>query len=96
MIEKQKLGKKMYRERIIKNLTEKFSPTVLEVRDDSARHAGHVGARPEGETHFHVTIEAEAFRGKSRVEGQRMVMDALKAEIDEHVHALGLTVRAPK
>ena len=83
----------MYKERIIKKLSAAFAPTYLDVRDDSAAHAGHSGARPEGETHFHVTIEATVFSNMSRVVAQRTVMNEIKAELDEHVHALGLTVR---
>ena len=83
----------MYYERMKKKLEAAFSPSFLEIRDDSASHAGHSGARPEGETHFHVTIHAKAFDGLSRVAAQRAVYAALKAEIDEHVHALGLTVK---
>ena len=36
-------------------LTQAFSPTLLRVVDDSARHAGHAGARPGGETHYNVS-----------------------------------------
>ena len=35
-------------------LTESFQPASLEVIDESSQHAGHMGARPEGETHFRV------------------------------------------
>ena len=44
-------------------LSAAFSPTRLEVEDDSARHHGHAGARPGGESHFNVVIESAAFRG---------------------------------
>ena len=43
-------------------LTDAFAPTRLEIEDDSARHAGHAGAQPGGESHFNVTIEAAARR----------------------------------
>ncbi len=82
----------MYKERMIEKLDAAFSPKHLEVRDDSAQHAGHSGARPEGETHFHVTIEADAFEGLSRVAAQRLVYKALKLELEEHVHALSLKI----
>ena len=39
-------------------------PTLLEIRDDSAKHAGHAGAREGG--HFHVTIAADGVRRASR------------------------------
>ena len=37
---------------IIEKLEEKFNPSILNVIDESHLHEGHVGARPEGETHF--------------------------------------------
>lgn len=76
-------------------LEQALTPTALEVEDESAKHAGHAGARPEGETHFHVTVTAAAFDGKSRVDRQRMVYDILREELATRVHALGLTTRAP-
>ena len=37
-------------------LREAFAPSSLQVIDESHLHAGHVGARPEGETHFRVEL----------------------------------------
>jgi len=76
-------------------LTARFSPTRLVVVDESHRHAGHVGARPGGETHFAVTIASAAFAGLGRVARQRLVYDALKAELAAGVHALSLVTLAP-
>ncbi len=73
-----------------------FAPTELGVEDDSAKHAGHAGARPGGETHFSVRIVAEAFAGLSRVERQRRVYAALAEELKPtKVHALALTTLTP-
>jgi BolA protein len=83
------------RERIVERLTERFQPAVLEVTDESHLHAGHAGARPEGETHFRVRIEAEAFRGASRVARHRMVNEALAAELAGPVHALAIRAEPP-
>ncbi len=80
---------------IRQKLTERFSPTRLVVVDESHRHAGHAGARPGGETHFAVTIIAAAFAGLGRVARQRLVYDALKAELAAGVHALSLVTLAP-
>ena len=55
-------------------LTTAFEPVELEVIDESHLHAGHAGARPEGETHFRVIMRAAAFDGASRLERQRAVM----------------------
>ncbi len=76
-------------------LTEAFQPTRLEVEDDSARHAGHSGAREGGESHFNVMIEAAAFAGTARVARQRMVYSALAEELAGPVHALSLKALAP-
>lgn len=70
-----------------------FSPTLLNVTDDSARHAGHAGAEPGGETHYNVEIESTAFAGKTRVEMQRAVNSALKEEFDSGLHALSIKAR---
>ncbi|WP_233350441.1 BolA family protein [Henriciella barbarensis] len=75
-------------------MTQLFTPSELIVRDDSAMHAGHAGARPEGETHYKVEIVSPAFEGKSRVEMQRAVNSALKDEFDTGLHALSITARA--
>jgi BolA family transcriptional regulator, general stress-responsive regulator len=76
-------------------LTERFAPTRLEIEDESHRHAGHEGARPGGETHFSVTIVSASFSGQSRVARQRLVYQALAAELAAQVHALSLTTLAP-
>jgi BolA protein len=76
-------------------LTDRFAPSRLDIIDQSHRHAGHAGARPEGETHFSVTIVAAAFAGLNRVERQRLVYAALADELATRVHALSLTTLAP-
>jgi len=82
-------------EAIQAKLTSAFAPTRLEVEDDSARHAGHAGATPGGESHFNVTIEAQAFAGEGRVARQRMVYHALAEELAGPVHALSVKALAP-
>ena len=85
----------IYSERIESKLRAAFAPTRLDVIDDSNSHHGHSGAHPSGETHFNVVMEAPAFAGKSRVERQRLVHQALAAELNERVHALSLKLSAP-
>ncbi|GGC78794.1 BolA family protein [Chelatococcus reniformis] len=73
-----------------------FAPVHLAVTDDSHRHAGHRGARPEGETHFSVEIVSDAFAGKSRLERHRMVNAALADElVPERIHALAIIAKSP-
>ncbi|MBX7250033.1 MAG: BolA family transcriptional regulator [Caulobacteraceae bacterium] len=82
-------------ERISRKLHDGLSPESLEVRDESAKHAGHAGARPEGETHFDVRVVAAAFAGLSRLERQRLVNGLLREELAGPVHALSLKLLAP-
>ncbi len=77
-------------DRILRSLSDAFAPKTLEVIDDSAKHAGHAGASPEGETHYTVIISSAAFEGLSRVAMQRAVMEALKAEFETGLHALSI------
>ncbi len=83
-------------EAMARKLTAALSPTTLEIVDDSARHAGHAGARPGGESHFTITIECAAFRALGRVQRQRRVHDVLAEELAGPVHALSLKLLAPQ
>ncbi len=82
-------------ETIRDKLTGRFAPSRLVILDESHRHAGHAGARPEGETHFAVTIVAPAFKGLNRVARQRLVYETLAEELATRIHALSLTTLTP-
>ncbi|MBC7156264.1 MAG: BolA family transcriptional regulator [Rhodobacteraceae bacterium] len=69
-----------------------FAPEELAVRDDSARHEGHAGWRPGGETHFHVTIRAASLRARPLIERHRAVHAALGPDLIGRIHALALSV----
>lgn len=79
-----------------RKLTEALAPARLAIVDDSHRHAGHAGARPEGETHFRIEIVSASFQGLSRVERQRLVHRLLAAELAGRVHALSLVTQTPE
>ena len=72
-----------------------LQPSRLDIVDESHRHAGHAGARSEGESHFQVAIVAVTFAGKSRVARQRLVYDLLAEELRTDIHALSLTTLTP-
>ena len=74
-------------------LRESLQPTDLQIRDDSAAHAGHAGAR-DG-SHFHVRIAAASFAGLSRLERHRLVYAAAAALLKSDIHALSIDARLP-
>lgn len=82
-------------ERISRKLHDGLAPMSLEVRDDSAKHVGHEGAREGGESHFEVRVVSAAFEGQSRLERQRRVNTLLAEELAGPVHALSLRLLAP-
>ena len=80
---------------IRQRLTSALAPSDLALVDQSAQHLGHARARPEGESHFQLTIVAEAFEGKSRIERQRLVFAALGDLMQTDIHALSITALTP-
>ncbi|MDZ4777739.1 MAG: BolA family protein [Alphaproteobacteria bacterium] len=76
-------------------MTTRFAPIALEVSDESDKHHGHAGARPEGETHFRVRITAPEFAGLTRVARHRAITDALAAEFASGLHALSIDAQVP-
>ena len=82
-------------EEMEKLLTEAFSPTKLEIINDSAHHAGHAGDDGSGESHFTLVIEAEAFASMTRLARQRAVIAALGDIVGDRVHAVAIKASAP-
>jgi stress-induced morphogen len=88
-------------DRLTAALTAAFAPAVLEVADDSAHHAGHVGSQGgAGQTHYSVLLVSDAFRGMNRVARSRAVHAALAEEFgaveEGGMHALALMLRTPE
>ena len=75
---------------IAQKLTSALMPKEIDVEDVSHNHAGHAGWREGGGTHFEVTIKAEAFAGKSRLQRHRMVNEILADDLAKSIHALEL------
>jgi BolA family transcriptional regulator, general stress-responsive regulator len=78
---------------IEQRLRAEFDPLELNVRDDSADHAGHAGAREGG--HFHVTVISSRFTGLQRVARHRLVYHCLSDLMQRGIHALSLDTRTP-
>ena len=77
-------------------LRRELNPESLLVTDESHLHAGHAGARPEGETHFRIAIVADRFVGMGRIDRQRLINGLVSDEFDNGLHALALDVKAPE
>lgn len=80
---------------IAARLTAALTPSHLDVINDSAHHAGHMGDDGSGESHFTVVVESAAFAGQSRLARQRLVNAALGDLMAGTVHALAIKARAP-
>jgi len=80
--------------RIRAALEHELTPLQLDIYDDSAKHAGHAGAREGG--HFRVRIVAEAFRGKSAIQRHRLVFAAVADLMQRDIHALNIDAKAPE
>ena len=74
-------------------LRAELAPTTLTVRDDSAQHAGHAGAREGG--HFHVAVVSDRFTGLQRLARHRLVYHCLSDLMQRGIHALAIDARAP-
>lgn len=73
-------------------LQSNFTPTALDVVDDSESHRGHAGYKDGGESHFNVRIRSHAFDGQSRLQRHRAVHAALGADLVGRIHALSLDI----
>ncbi|MGL4635605.1 MAG: BolA family protein [Beijerinckiaceae bacterium] len=82
------------KETITAKLVSAFSPSFLEVIDESDQHAGHGGWREGQTTHVRIRMQSAAFAGQSRVSIHRAVNASLAAEFEAGLHALAIEARA--
>lgn len=71
-----------------------LEPRDLDIRDDSARHAGHAGAKSGG--HFNLRIISSHFAGLPTVRRHRLVYDAAGDLMQQGIHALSIDARTPE
>lgn len=79
----------------IRRRLESLAPLQLDLQDESAKHAGHAGAAPGGDTHWKLTIVSAAFAGQRTVARHRMIYQALGELMQDPIHALSISARAP-
>jgi BolA family transcriptional regulator, general stress-responsive regulator len=80
----------------IRKRLQSLDPLELEVLDESEQHRGHAGYREGGNTHWRVAIVSPRFAGASTVQRHRMVYQALGNLMNNPIHALAITARAPE
>lgn len=74
-------------------LCQAFNVSHIEIIDESHKHVGHAGSNGGG--HFRLTLVAEEFTGKSRLDRQRLVLDLFKDLIPQKIHALSIKAMSP-
>jgi BolA family transcriptional regulator, general stress-responsive regulator len=82
-------------ERIRARLAHTLPAAVVELIDDSHRHAGHAGAR-DGRGHFRVRIVSSAFAGLRPLQRHQLVYGALGELMRTDIHALSITALTPE
>lgn len=84
------------RARLIEDrLRQRLEALHVEVFDDSALHADHLGAQGGG-GHFRVLVVSARFEGASRVACQRLVYAAVSDLMTSHIHALQIQTLTPQ
>jgi BolA protein len=73
-----------------------LEPVQLELKDQSEQHRGHAGYQAGGNTHWRLTIVSPRFAGQPVVARHRMVYEALGNLMQNPIHALAITARAPE
>jgi len=71
-----------------------LNPDLIEIVDDSAKHAGHEGAKSGG-GHYTLTIVSASFAGQTTLARHRMIYAALSPLMQREIHALAIIARAP-
>jgi len=79
---------------IEERLSKELDAEHVEVFDDSARHADHLGAQGGG-GHFRVLVVSRRFDGLSPVAAQRLVYEALGELMTSDVHAVQMKTLTP-
>jgi len=74
-------------------LQQRLLPAHLEIRDDSAAHAGHASAGGKG--HFRLRIVSTCFTGLKPLQRHRLVNEVLSPLFDTEVHALAMETLTP-
>ena len=87
--------------RIKELIVQKYTPTILKIKNDSSSHSGHTeqlknldlsSSDNNAETHFQVYIVSDFFKNMSKIERHQNVMNLLNEEFKSGLHALQLKI----
>jgi BolA protein len=70
-----------------------LQPSVLNIEDDSALHAGHAGNT--GGSHFTLLIVSDQFQGLSLIKRHRFVHTTVGTLLEKEIHALSIKALTP-
>ena len=74
----------------------KLTPSYIEVTDESSLHANHAESIKSGGGHFRLLLVSIQFKGKSRLQRQRLVFAALsEGNNPPALHALSMVLYSP-
>ncbi len=71
-----------------------LDPLRIEIVDDSAKHAGHAGAKEGG--HFRLTLVSPRFSGCGTMQRHRLIYEALGPMMRGEIHALSIKALTPE
>ena len=71
-----------------------LSPERLEIEDESARHAGHEGAKGGG-GHYRLTIVSAQFADKPLLARHRIINELLGEMLQKEIHAISIKAYTP-
>jgi BolA protein len=71
-----------------------LEPQSMDLLDESAKHAGHAGAKAGG-SHFRLTIVSPRFSGKDQIARHRMIYEVLGPLMQREIHALAIRALTP-
>lgn len=71
-----------------------FSPSLLDLADESHLHIGHAGNQGGG--HYRIHIVSTRFAGMNRIARQRAIQQALRDLYPAQIHALSIRAQTPE
>jgi len=80
---------------ILRDRLAPLAPVTLEIRDDSAAHAGHAGAAAGG-GHFSLVIVSKFFSGLPRLQRHQRVLSEVSDLLPHPIHALSIKALTPE